>query len=51
MAWGAHLGLPRVAQVLHHLRAHYGEERYRTSVLIKRRLAAQSFAMTSGVDR
>ncbi|MFN9031433.1 MAG: 3-hydroxyacyl-CoA dehydrogenase [Betaproteobacteria bacterium] len=51
MAWGAHLGLPRVAQVLHHLQAHYGEERYRTSVLIKRRLAAQSFAMTSGVDR
>jgi 3-hydroxybutyryl-CoA dehydrogenase len=51
MAWATHLGLPLVAQVLHHLQAHYGEERYRTSVLIKRRLAAQAIARTSGGDR
>jgi 3-hydroxybutyryl-CoA dehydrogenase len=51
MAWATHLGLARVAQVLHHLQAHYGEERYRTSVLIKRRLAAQAIARTSGGDR
>jgi 3-hydroxybutyryl-CoA dehydrogenase len=51
MAWATHLGLARVAQVLHHLQAHYGEERYRTSVLIKGRLAAQATARMSGGDR
>jgi 3-hydroxybutyryl-CoA dehydrogenase len=44
MGWAAHLGLPAVAQVLHHLHAHYGEERYRTSVHIKRRLVAGAAA-------
>jgi 3-hydroxybutyryl-CoA dehydrogenase len=48
MAWAEHLGLPAVAQVLQHLQAHYGEERYRTSVLIKRRLTAQGIASSEG---
>jgi 3-hydroxybutyryl-CoA dehydrogenase len=48
MAWAGQLGLATVARVLHHLHAHYGEERYRTSVLIKRRLAAQSTAVGKG---
>lgn len=51
MSWATHLGLARVAQVLHHLQAHYGEERYRTSVLINRRLAAQATARMSEGDR
>ncbi len=46
--WGTFLGVPTVAQVLHHLHAHYGEERYRTSVLIKRRLTAQALQKNSG---
>lgn len=48
MAWAEHLGLPAVAQVLQHLQAHYGEERYRTAVLIKRRLTAQGIASSEG---
>jgi 3-hydroxybutyryl-CoA dehydrogenase len=51
MAWATHLGLPRVAQVLHHLQAHYCEERYRTSVLIKRRLTTHATARMSGGNR
>jgi 3-hydroxybutyryl-CoA dehydrogenase len=41
MAWSQHLGLSALIKVLHVLHGHYGEERYRTSALIKRRLAAQ----------
>jgi 3-hydroxybutyryl-CoA dehydrogenase len=37
MAWAEAVGLDYFARVLGNLRAHYGEERYRTSVLIQRR--------------
>ncbi len=37
MAWAEAVGLDFFARVLGNLRAHYGEERYRTSVLIQRR--------------
>ncbi len=37
MAWAEAVGLDFFARVLANLRAHYGEERYRTSVLIQRR--------------
>ncbi len=37
MAWAEAVGVDFFAQVLANLRAHYGEERYRTSVLIQRR--------------
>ncbi|MGE5337525.1 MAG: 3-hydroxyacyl-CoA dehydrogenase PaaH [Gemmatimonadota bacterium] len=37
MAWAEAVGLDFFALVLGNLRAHYGEERYRTSVLIQRR--------------
>jgi len=37
MAWAEAVGLDFLARVLGNLRAHYGEERYRTSVLIQRR--------------
>ncbi len=36
MAWAEAVGLEFFARVLGNLRAHYGEERYRTSVLIQR---------------
>jgi 3-hydroxybutyryl-CoA dehydrogenase len=37
MAWAEAVGLDYFARVLANLREHYGEERYRTSVLIQRR--------------
>lgn len=37
MAWAEAVGLDFFARVLANLREHYGEERYRTSVLIQRR--------------
>jgi len=37
LAWAEAVGLDFFAHVLAQLRAHYGEERYRTSVLIQRR--------------
>jgi 3-hydroxybutyryl-CoA dehydrogenase len=37
MAWAESVGLDFFARVLANLREHYGEERYRTSVLIQRR--------------
>ena len=37
MAWAEAVGLDFFSRVLANLRAHYGEERYRTSVLIQRR--------------
>jgi len=37
MAWAESVGLEFFARVLANLREHYGEERYRTSVLIQRR--------------
>jgi 3-hydroxybutyryl-CoA dehydrogenase len=37
MAWAEAVGLDFFARTLANLRAHYGEERYRTSVLIQRR--------------
>lgn len=37
MAWAEAVGLDFFARALANLRAHYGEERYRTSVLIQRR--------------
>ncbi len=39
LAWGDAIGLKRVRAVLHHLAAHYGEDRYRASPLITRRCA------------
>jgi 3-hydroxybutyryl-CoA dehydrogenase len=39
LAWGDTLGAARVREVLQHLAAHYGEDRYRTSPLIARRAA------------
>ena len=42
MAWAEAVGLDFFARVLANLRAHYGEERYRTSVLIQRRGWTQS---------
>ncbi|MEP7182263.1 MAG: 3-hydroxyacyl-CoA dehydrogenase PaaH [Betaproteobacteria bacterium] len=40
LAWADAIGLDRVAAVLGHLAAHYGEDRYRTSPLLARRSAA-----------
>jgi 3-hydroxybutyryl-CoA dehydrogenase len=37
MAWAEAVGLDFLARVLANLRAHYGDERYRSSVLIQRR--------------
>jgi 3-hydroxybutyryl-CoA dehydrogenase len=37
MAWAEAVGLDFFARVLANLRTHYGEERYRTSVLIQRK--------------
>jgi 3-hydroxybutyryl-CoA dehydrogenase len=37
MAWAEAVGLDFFARALGNLRDHYGEERYRTSVLIQRR--------------
>ena len=39
LAWADAIGLKRVRSVLHHLAAHYGEDRYRVSPLITRRCA------------
>ena len=39
LAWGDTLGAARVRDVLHHLAAHYGEDRYRTAPLVTRRAA------------
>lgn len=39
LAWADRLGLAKVVEVLHNLQAAYGEERYRTSLLLRRRLA------------
>ena len=40
LAWADQLGLPRVVQVLAHLAAHYGEDRYRCSPLLQRKVWA-----------
>ncbi|MBI4985146.1 MAG: 3-hydroxyacyl-CoA dehydrogenase, partial [Rhodocyclales bacterium] len=40
LAWAQQLGYARVVQVLDHLCAHYGEERYRVSPWLRRQLAA-----------
>jgi 3-hydroxybutyryl-CoA dehydrogenase len=40
LAWADAIGLPRVAAVLAHLAAHYGEDRYRTSPLIRRKVCS-----------
>ena len=39
LAWADAIGIKRVRAVLHHLAAHYGEDRYRASPLITRRCA------------
>ncbi|HEX6136252.1 MAG TPA: 3-hydroxyacyl-CoA dehydrogenase family protein, partial [Casimicrobiaceae bacterium] len=39
LAWADEIGVGRVRDVLHHLAAHYGEDRYRLSPLIARRHA------------
>ncbi|AKA24607.1 3-hydroxyacyl-CoA dehydrogenase PaaH [Pseudomonas chlororaphis] len=39
LAWADRLGLAKVVEVLQNLQAAYGEERYRTSLLLRRRLA------------
>ena len=39
LEWADAIGLKRVRAVLHHLAAHYGEDRYRISPLITRRCA------------
>lgn len=36
LAWGEQLGTARVNQILLHLQAHYGEDRYRPSALLQR---------------
>ena len=40
LAWADAIGLPVIQSVLHHLAAAYGEDRYRTSPLIQRKVAA-----------
>ncbi len=40
LAWADELGLETVVTVLDHLAAHYGEDRYRVSSWLRRRLAA-----------
>ncbi|MBP5143830.1 3-hydroxyacyl-CoA dehydrogenase family protein, partial [Pseudomonas chlororaphis] len=39
LAWADRLGLPWVLEVLQNLQAAYGEERYRPSLLLRRRVA------------
>ncbi|WP_277591087.1 3-hydroxyacyl-CoA dehydrogenase PaaH [Pseudomonas chlororaphis] len=39
LAWADRLGLPQVLEVLQNLQAAYGEERYRPSLLLRRRVA------------
>lgn len=39
LAWADRVGLPFVLQTLEHLHAAYGEERYRPSLLLRRRVA------------
>jgi 3-hydroxybutyryl-CoA dehydrogenase len=39
LAWGDSLGAPTVRDVIAHLAAHYGEDRYRVSPLVARRAA------------
>jgi 3-hydroxybutyryl-CoA dehydrogenase len=39
LAWGDAIGAPMVRDVLAHLAAHYGEDRYRVSPLVARRAA------------
>ncbi len=50
LAWADRLGLPEVVAVLDHLAAWYGEDRYRTSPLLRRRALAgkplQQLALT-----
>ena len=41
LAWADLVGVSRIATVLAHLAAHYGEDRYRTSPLIQRKVWAQ----------
>jgi 3-hydroxybutyryl-CoA dehydrogenase len=40
LAWADAVGLPQIVAVLDHLAAAYGEERYRVSPLLRRKLAA-----------
>jgi 3-hydroxybutyryl-CoA dehydrogenase len=42
LAWADAIGLPYVCDVLRHLGAHYGEDRYRISPLLARRCATKS---------
>jgi 3-hydroxybutyryl-CoA dehydrogenase len=39
LRWADDIGAGRIRDVLHHLAAHYGEDRYRLSPLIARRYA------------
>ena len=39
LAWADAIGLAHVCDVLRHLAAHYGEDRYRISPLLARRCA------------
>jgi 3-hydroxybutyryl-CoA dehydrogenase len=41
LAWADLVGVGRIAAVLAHLAAHYGEDRYRTSPLIQRKVWAK----------
>jgi 3-hydroxybutyryl-CoA dehydrogenase len=40
LAWADAIGLDTVVGVLDHLYAHYGEDRYRVSPLLRRKLQA-----------
>ena len=39
LAWADSIGLAHILKVLEHLQASYGEERYRPSLLLRRRVA------------
>jgi 3-hydroxybutyryl-CoA dehydrogenase len=52
LRWGDDVGVGRVRDVLVHLAAHYGEDRYRVSPLIARRHAAGGrLAAAAGAPR
>jgi 3-hydroxybutyryl-CoA dehydrogenase len=42
LAWAERIGLAQITQVLDHLQASYGEERYRPSLLLRRKVAEGS---------
>ncbi len=51
LAWADAVGLGHVAAVLHNLAATYGEDRYRVSPLLRRKLAAQVGPHSAGGAR